>query len=308
VYREEGDEFPVMVRLREHDRSRLSEIEQVGIATPGGRLVSLKNLVKFNAGEAPVAINRLDQQRLITVSATVEDRDLGSAVADLQERLAALPRPDGFTFNIAGDWEEQQASFTALRMGFVLAVVLMYMVMASQFESLRDPLLILITLPLGAIGVVLILILTGTTLNVQSFIGLVILAGIIVNNAIVLIDYIRQLRAAEPNTPIEALIVRAAVRRLRPILMTTLTTVLAMLPIALGFGEGGELQAPMARVVVGGLTSGTLITLLAIPLVYRFVARWERKQTPTPSQPGSPAPPPHVVETSQPAAAIGTMN
>jgi HAE1 family hydrophobic/amphiphilic exporter-1 len=157
----------------------------------------------------------------------------------------------------------------------------MYMVMAAQFESLLHPLLILVSVPLGAIGVILILVFTETTLNVQSYIGIVMLAGIVVNNAIVLIDYANQLRESEPETQLRDVIIKASRRRFRPILMTTLTTVLAMLPLGLGWGEGSELQAPMARVVIGGLISGTLITLVAIPLLYQAVEG--RRQKPTPA-------------------------
>jgi HAE1 family hydrophobic/amphiphilic exporter-1 len=153
----------------------------------------------------------------------------------------------------------------------------MYMVMASQFESIGAPLLILLSLPLASIGVVTILLTTETTLNVQSFIGLVMLSGIVVNNAIVLIDYMMQLRQRDPDRPGIEIVKQAALRRFRPILMTTLTTVLAMLPIAMGIGDGGELQAPMARVVIGGLTSGTLITLIAIPLAW-YAAFGRRSQ------------------------------
>eukprot|EP00913_Durusdinium_trenchii_P028281 g26509.t1 len=269
VFREDGNEFNVLVRLRESDRDRIDDVAAVGVPTSAGRIIPLKSVVNFAKARSPVTISRQDQQRVLLVSADVEDRDLGSIVRELQDELTAIKLPDGFSLNIAGDWEEQQRSFADLRLGFILAVLLMYMVMASQFESLKDPLLILVTIPLGAIGVIVMLVATGTTLNVQSFIGMVMLAGIVVNNAIVLIDYINQLRRAHPELPIGEIISRAGVRRFRPILMTTLTTVLAMLPIALGWGEGGELQAPMARVVIGGLISGTLITLVAIPLLAR---------------------------------------
>jgi HAE1 family hydrophobic/amphiphilic exporter-1 len=276
VYREDGDEFNVTVRLRESDRRRLADVGQVGIATPLGQIVPLKNLVRFEPGESPLTIERLDRQRVAIVSAGVEGRDLGSVVEELEQKLAALPLPEDFTIDIGGDWEEQQESFRALQFGFVLAVVFMYIIMAAQFESLRDPLLILLTLPLGAIGVMLVFVFWGTTLNVQSFIGIVVLAGIVVNNAIVLVDYVNQLRQAEPEADVKTLIQRAAVRRLRPILMTTLTTVLGMWPMALGHGDGGELQAPLARVIFGGLLSGTLMTLVAIPVVYWGVSRPRR--------------------------------
>ncbi len=279
VFREAGDEFNIRVWLREDDRNRMSDVEYVGVPTGIGQVVALKNLVKFKQADTPVSIDRRDQQRFIGVSADIVDRDLGSTVRDLQQRLKSLPMPEGFSLNVAGDWEQQQDSFEALKMGFLMAIILMYMVMASQFESLLHPLLILFSVPLGAIGVMLMLVLSGTTLNVQSFIGVVMLAGIVVNNAIVLIDYANQLREHEPDADLKEIILKAASRRFRPILMTTLTTVLAMLPLALGLGEGSELQAPMARVVIGGLTSGTLITLVAIPLLYHACESRRRKPT-----------------------------
>ncbi|MEE3285842.1 MAG: efflux RND transporter permease subunit, partial [Planctomycetota bacterium] len=260
-YREAGDEFNVLVRLQDSDRDRLPDVERVGVSTAAGRVVALRDLVRFDSGNAPLRITRTARQRVVQVSADVADRDLGSVVADLAGRLTQEKWPRGFAYRIVGDYEEQQRSFRELTKGLVLAVVLMYMVMASQFESFRDPLLILVTVPLGAIGVILTLFLTDTTLNAQSFIGAVMLSGIVVNNAIVLVDCIKQ-RLSEPGREaaegFTEVIVAASVRRFRPILMSTLTPVLAMLPIAVGWGEGGELQAPMARVVIGGLLSGSL--------------------------------------------------
>lgn len=271
VFRENGNEYNVVVRLRESDRASIEDIGQVGVVAPGGRVIPLKNLVRLTPGESAVGITRLDRQRVQWVGCNVEDRDLGHAVRDLQRELRKIPPVDGFTVSVAGDWEDQQKSFQALTNGFILAVILMYMVMASQFESISAPLLILLSLPLAAIGVITILLTTETTLNVQSFIGLVMLAGIVVNNAIVLIDYMIQLKQRDPERAGIEIVKQAALRRFRPILMTTLTTVLAMLPIAMGIGDGGELQAPMARVVIGGLTSATLITLIAIPLAWYAV-------------------------------------
>lgn len=277
IFRDAGDEFKIVVRMRESDRNKLNDIWQVGVNTPDGNPIPLKNLVHFEHGESPVSIDRLNQQRIIGISAELEDRDLGSVIEDLKSEIRSVPVPRGFSLNISGDFEEQQKSFRDLGQGFVLALLLMFMVMASQFESLKDPLLILVTIPLGAIGVIGVMVLSATTLNVQSFIGIILLAGIVVNNAIVLIDYFKQLRAEEPNTPTEELVVRASKRRFRPILMTTLTTVLAMTPMALGWGEGGELQAPMARVVIGGLLSATLTTLLAIPLLAKFAGNSQKR-------------------------------
>ncbi len=273
VFREAGDEFNIRVWLQEPDRQQLSDVEYVGVPTGIGQVVALKNLVHFESKDIPVSIGRRDRQRFIGITADIVDRDLGSTVTDLQSRLDTLTLPEGFSLNIAGDWEQQQESFEALNVGFLLAIGLMYMVMASQFESLLHPLLILVSIPLGAIGVILMLVFTDTTLNIQSFIGVVMLAGIVVNNAIVLIDYANQLRLTHPDLDLTELVLQAARRRFRPILMTTLTTILAMLPLALGYGEGSELQVPMSRVVIGGLVSGTLITLIAIPLLYHVVER-----------------------------------
>lgn len=273
IYREQGDEFNVLVRLREEDRNRLDDVEQVGIALPSHQVVAMKNFVTFSTGQAPVSINRMDQQRYNVVTGEADGRDLGHIVSDLKTELATIPLPDGFSLTISGDWEEQQRSFKMLTEGLLLAVVLMYMAMAAQFESFRDPMLIMIAVPLGAVGVIVMLLSTGTTLNVQSFIGLIMLAGIVVNNAIVLVDYFNQLRQEEPTLTVDELLVKSGARRLRPILMTTATTVLAMIPVALGWGDGGELEAPMARVVIGGLTSGTIITLIAVPLLLKFCTR-----------------------------------
>ena len=271
IFREDGNEHKVKVRLRENDRRRVRDIRNVGVKTKKGVRIPLNSVMDFDRDVAPVAISRLDKQRVIEVTADIGDRDMGSVVTDLQEELQGVPLPHGYTLNIAGQWEEQQKSFADLRIGFVLAVILMYMVMASQFESLRDPLIILVALPFGAVGVVWALLLTDTTLNVQSFIGIVMLAGIVVNNAIVLVDTANRIRQSSPELSAREVILRAGVRRFRPILMTTLTTVLAMFPIAMGWGEGGELQAPMARVVIGGLLAGTLMTLVAIPIICHAV-------------------------------------
>lgn len=290
VFREDGNEFNVMVRLRETDRSRVTDLGEVGVATPAGRIMPLKNVVNFTPGESSVAIYRKNRQRVRYAGGSVEDRPLGEVASDLERELRRIPAVEGFTVRVGGDWEDQKKSFADLTTGFIIAVLLMYMVMASQFESFRDPLLILTTLPLAAIGVASIMLLTETTLNVQSFIGLVMLAGIVVNNAIVLIDYMNQLARRDEQISIDDIASQAATRRFRPIMMTTLTTVLAMLPISLGLGDGGELQAPMARVVIGGLTSGTLITLLAIPLAWRALHRVVRPETVQSEAASMPAP------------------
>jgi HAE1 family hydrophobic/amphiphilic exporter-1 len=238
--------------------------------------VALRNVVSTEQSRGPVLIDRKDQQRTITVSANVAERDMGSAAAEVQARLNQIPRPLGYDLTVAGEFEEQQKAFRELVVSLVLALVLVYMVLACQYESLRDPLVVMFSVPVAAVGVLLTLFLTGTTLNVQSFIGCIMLGGIVVNNAILLVDQAGRLSAERMKT--RDAMIEAGRRRLRPILMTTLTTILGLLPLALGIGEGSEAQAPLARAVVGGLTGSTLITLVLIPVVYSLVHPETRKE------------------------------
>jgi HAE1 family hydrophobic/amphiphilic exporter-1 len=213
-----------------------------------------------------MVIDRKDQQRLTTVTANVAGRDLGSVASDVQAILDRIPRPVGYNLIVAGDYEEQQKAFDELIISLVLALMLVYMVLACQYESLRDPLVVMMSVPLAAVGVLILLFLTGTTLNLQSYIGCIMLGGIVVNNAILLVD--QSGRLTRQGMSVRDAVAEAGRRRLRPILMTTMTTVLALLPLAFGIGEGSDAQAPLARAVVGGLTGSTLITLVLIPAVY----------------------------------------
>ena len=234
--------------------------------TPGPRA---SNDWDRSAGSGPVTVERKDQQRLVTVTANVAGRDLGSVAADVQARLAQIPRPVGYDLMVAGNYEEQQKAFDELLVSLLLALLLVYMVLASQYESLSDPLVVMLSVPVAAVGVLVTLFLTDTTLNLQSAIGCIMLAGIVVNNAILLVDQTGQLRRAGYGT--HDALVEAGRRRLRPVLMTTLTTILALLPLALGIGEGADAQAPLARAVLGGLSASTLITLVLIPAVYSLL-------------------------------------
>ena len=251
------------------------------VRSASDKLIPLVNVVDFDRVSGDVEINRRDQQRSGMIFANVENRDLGSTVSDLDRKLRSVPLPQDVSYHIAGDWEYQQRSFADMRFGFGLAVILMYMVMAAQFESFRDPLLIMLTVPFSGVGVIAALLLTHMTFNVQSFIGIIVLAGIVVNNSIVLVDYINRLRRKETEESWTQLLVTAGSRRLRPIVMTTLTTTVAMLPLALGWGEGGELQAPMATVVIGGLLAGMLVSLGIIPVVYRLFYSLQSQRVPS---------------------------
>jgi len=271
MYRQQGDEFNIVVRLKEQDRLSLAQVGKIPLVSPlGQQPIIAESVVRMKRQEGPTQIDRLDQERIVTVTGTLGDRDLGGVMADLEERLAKIPLPMGYEFSYGGEYEEQQKAFGELQFAAILALILVYMVMAAQFESLRDPFIILFSIPLAAIGVVGVLVMTQTTFNMQGFLGVIMLVGIVVNNAIVLVDYMNQLRR-EHGYSVHDAVVAGGMRRLRPVLMTTATTVLGLLPMALGIGEGSELQQPMARVVIGGLTSSTLITLVLIPVVYAIL-------------------------------------
>jgi HAE1 family hydrophobic/amphiphilic exporter-1 len=271
-YRQGGDEYTILVKLQDAEQMNLRDILDLTIANSEGEPVVLRNVVTVGPRKGPVLIERKDQERIVTVSAEISGRDMGSVLSDLQEQLQKVPVPPDFTIGFGGDYEEQQKSFRELLLSCILAIVLVYMVMACQYESLRDPFVVMFSVPLAAIGVVLMLFLTRTTFNVQSFIGCIMLEGIVVNNAILLVDHTNLLRR-KASMSIRDAIEEAGRRRLRPILMTAMTTIIGLIPLALGLGEGGEAQAPMARAVIGGLLSSTLITLVFVPVVYSIFER-----------------------------------
>jgi HAE1 family hydrophobic/amphiphilic exporter-1 len=265
-YRAGGNSYRIQVQLKDAEKRSLNEILNLTLTTAAGERVALRNLVISNPSRGPVLIDRKDQQRRVTVRANVAGRDLGSVAIDVQAAMNQIPRPVGYDLTVAGNFEEQQKAFKELVISLVLALVLVYMVLACQYESLRNPLVVMFSVPLAAVGVLVTLFITTTTLNVQSYIGCIMLGGIVVNNAILLVDQTGRLVRDGMST--HDALNEAGRRRLRPILMTTLTTILGLLPLALGIGEGADAQAPLARAVVGGLTGSTLITLVLIPAVY----------------------------------------
>lgn len=275
-YRVGGDAYRILVQLANAERVSLDEILDLRVYTPSGEPVVLRNLVATASTYGPVTIERKEQQRLITLNANLAGRDTGSVAAEVQRRLDGVARPPGYDFVIAGDYEEQQKAFREMVIALSLALLLVYMVLASQYESLRDPLLVMLTVPLAAVGVVLTLVLTDTTLNLQSAIGCLMLGGIVVNNAILLVDQAGRLQ--REGMTADLAVAEAGRRRLRPVLMTTATTVLALIPLALGVGEGADAQAPLARVVVGGLGFSALVTLGLIPIVYSLVHGGDRRE------------------------------
>ncbi|MEP0008847.1 MAG: efflux RND transporter permease subunit, partial [Balneola sp.] len=261
----------VLVRAQEEDRSSIDEIKNLVINPNSERSIPLSAIAEVKIANGPGEIRRASQQRVAVVTANLNYGDLGDAATDVQQIINETTMPSGVFARIAGQNEEMGESFKSLLFALALAVFLVYLVMASQFESLLHPFIILFTIPLALVGAILALFITGTTISVVVFIGLILLAGIVVNNAIVLIDLINQLR--ERGMDKYEAIIEGGKSRLRPILMTTLTTTLGLLPLAIGFGDGAELRAPMGITVIGGLLVSTLLTLVVIPVMYSIMDR-----------------------------------
>jgi HAE1 family hydrophobic/amphiphilic exporter-1 len=266
MYRDAGNEYPIIVRLREEDREDIAEVGDVLLNTPSGQVLPAKNIMIIDRDTGPVSIERKNQERVQRVNAETETT-LSEAVAAIQARMGEVTVPKDFAVGFGNEVEEQAKSFNELRLVLILAIVLVYTVMASQYESLRDPLIIIFSIPLAAIGVVGMLLLTRTPFSMQAYIGVIMLAGIVVSNAILLVDYTNTLRRRD-QMPLREALELAGRHRLRPILMTSICTALGLVPMALGIGEGAELQAPLARVVIGGLLTSTIITLVFVPAVY----------------------------------------
>jgi HAE1 family hydrophobic/amphiphilic exporter-1 len=261
----------VLVRAQQADRASVDDIRRLIVNPESERPVTLESVAEVTSAIGPSEIHRVDQVRVAIVSANLRYGDLGSAVDEVQRLVAENPLGTGVSMHVGGQGEELKASIDSLIFAFALAIFLVYLVMASQFESLLHPFVIMFTVPLAIVGAVLALKLTGSSISVVVFIGLILLVGIVVKNAIILIDKVNQLR--EQGVPKREAIVQGARSRLRPIVMTTLTALLGFLPLALGHGEGSEIRAPMAITVIGGLAVSTLLTLLVIPIVYDLLDR-----------------------------------
>ena len=270
-FRQDERQIDVLVRLREEDRLGLEELRRL-IINPNSEIpIALSAVADIRVSEGPSEIRRIDQQRAAVVTANIQGVDLGTASALIHDELGRMDFPNGFDFLISGQNEEMETSMQSLYFALGLAIFLVYVVMASQFESLVHPFVIMFTVPLALIGVVVALYWAQVPISVVVFIGLIMLAGIVVNNAIVLVDYINTLRRNGMKKT--QAIIQAGEVRLRPIAMTTATTVLGLLPMALGLGEGAEIRTPMALTVIAGLISSTFLTLVVIPTVYSLVDR-----------------------------------
>jgi CzcA family heavy metal efflux pump len=264
-----GNQYNIVVQLDEPFRVRPEDLGKIFVTPTGGRPVVLSTIAEIQRSVAPVEIERKYQQRLIRVSGNPVGRDLGAISDDIEGRVGALQLPPGFSVQMGGQTAQQREAFSSLTFMSILALMLVYMVMASQFRSLKDPFIIMFSVPMGLIGVILALFLTRTTLSTTSFMGIIMMVGIVVSNGVLLIEYTNELR--RHGAPLREAVVRAGRTRLRPLLMTSLTTIFGLMPMALGWLVGGEANAPLARAVIGGLAVSTGLTLVLIPTLYTIL-------------------------------------
>ncbi|MEW6543485.1 MAG: efflux RND transporter permease subunit [Nitrospirota bacterium] len=283
-----GNEYYISAWLAEEYRKDLTDLDNILLTSRTGEPVLLKNVAAVHLNAGPVQIERKYFQRIVHITANPVDRDLGAIAEELEARFADLQLPPGFSIRLTGQIQQQRETFQGLIFASVLALLLVYMVMAAQFKSLLDPFIIMFSVPMGFPGVILMLFLTGTTLSTTSFMGVIMMLGIVVSNGVLLVDYTNVLRRR--GIALREAVVKAARTRLRPILMTSLATVFGLLPMALGLGTGGETNAPLARAVIGGLTVSTVLTLFLIPTLYLILEeRFPRKADPEMKTNGEPA-------------------
>ncbi|MBU1356782.1 MAG: efflux RND transporter permease subunit [Candidatus Edwardsbacteria bacterium] len=261
-----GKEYDIVVRLQERDRDKLRDLSGLFIMSPLGHPVALSNVARIEKAFGPVDIQRKNQQRIISVTCDVAGRAVGVINQELTQKLKKLTVPEGFTIEVSGSAKDMADSFKSLFYAMLLAIMLVYMVLASQFESLLDPFVIMFSVPLGIIGVIWGLFFTGINFSVIAFIGVIMLVGMVVSNAILLVDYANVLK--RQGMELYQAVITSGRTRLRPILMTTLTTIFGMVPMALGIGESGETYAPLAVSVIGGLAASTVLTLVFVPTLY----------------------------------------
>jgi hydrophobe/amphiphile efflux-1 (HAE1) family protein len=271
-----GNEYFINVRLADEYRSKVDDLGQIFLRAPTGGMVSLDTVAQVKRGSGPVVVNRKYLQRIVDVTANVAPgKDLGGASDAVQRVIDELPPPDGFTVRLGGQTEAQKQAFADLGFAGVLAILLVYMVLASQFKSLIDPLVIMFSVPLGVTGVFIALYVTGTTLSVNSFMGIIMMVGIVVSNGVLLVDFANVLR--DRGQELFSATIEAGRTRLRPILMTTIATIVGLIPMAAGIGEGSETNLPLARAVIGGLTVSTFFTLFLVPALYTALERFSKR-------------------------------
>ncbi len=271
-FKEGGDEFDIVVRLREEDRNKISDLSRIPLMTPSGQTIQLDNVAEIRNEFGPTSVSRNEQERFIQIIGQVYGRGSDAVSNDAQAIIDSMPVPNGFHWKFAGNEQERRESFLLLAQAAALGMMLVFMVMASQFESLLAPFIIALSIPFGFMGAILALAITGSRLSIVSLLGFLILIGIVVNNGIVLVSYINIL--VRRKVPLRDALIIAGKSRLRPILSTTATTILGMMPMALSTGDGSEVWVPMGLSVIGGLMVSSLMTLLLMPVLYSLFGRW----------------------------------
>jgi HAE1 family hydrophobic/amphiphilic exporter-1 len=268
--KEDGDEYDIMVRLKEVNRNSISDIEDLSIPTATGQIIKLSEVARVEEHWAPDEITRKSRQRIVTVSVTPFKTSLGELAMEIENVVDNIDKEQGITLRVAGSYEDQQETFADMGLLMLLIILLVYIVMASQFESFSKPFIIMMAVPFAISGVIIALYITNTTLDMIGALGAIMLVGIVVKNGIVLVDYINLMRdrGLELNKAISV----SGSSRLRPVLMTAFTTILGMLPMALSTGTGSEMWKPMGIVVIGGLFASTLITLIVVPVFYALIS------------------------------------
>lgn len=270
-----GNEYYVVVQMDKRYTYDLANLDNLPLPTYNGQTIFLKDIASISTGVGPVQIERKYQQRVIHITANATGRPLGDVASDLSNKFAKLHLPEGFYIDMSGEIAQQKGAFASMLFALLLAIMLIYMIMASQFKSLLDPFIIMFSVPMGLIGVLWMLFLTNTTLSIESFMGVIMMIGIVVSNGILLVDYTNRLRME--GVELHTAVVQAGRTRLRPILMTSLATILGLIPMAIGIGTGSETNMPLARAVIGGLLVSTFLTLLLIPTLYTiFEERFKR--------------------------------
>jgi len=271
-YREGGNEYDIEVQYQKSDRSGLEHVRNITVPTPSGRKVNVKSLARIEQEYAPPNISHVNRERAVTVSSALHNASFNEVVPPLKTYINdKMDIDQSVDLRYGGQYKEQQDTFGDMFLILGLSIILVFLVMAAQFESLKDPFIIMISLPFAFTGVIVSLFITNTPLSVIAFLGGIILVGIVVKNAIVLVDYIKLMR--QRGMPLYEAIAESGLSRLRPVLMTTLTTLLAMLPLALSQGEGSATWKPMAISVIGGLTFSTLVTLIFVPIMFAIFER-----------------------------------
>ena len=269
--KEDGDEYNIVVRLKEENRNSITDLENLTIPSATGAQIKLKELATVEEYWGPPQIDRRNRQRIVTVSVIPYETSLGELAEDVKAKISGVVIPQGIMVKVGGDYEEQQETFADMGMLLALIIMLVFIVMASQFESLKKPFIIMMAIPFAISGVIIALWITNTSLDMIGALGVVMLVGIVVKNGIVLVDYINLMR--DRGYELNEAIALSGQSRLRPVLMTAATTILGMLPMALSRSEGSEMWIPMGIVVIGGLLVSTVVTLLVVPVLYSIMSR-----------------------------------